>query len=267
MIIRDLKKEDVGQLAKLQYIKEQYIDEIMEIEKKREKERVRDITNYLEKSILNDVKIIIAIENDEIIGAIRISFLDDTYMSILFLIDSNNSKANNVLLKEVQKIKEEKNIKEILCISYYGLRVNKILEENGFKCESKTFRCKLENDIYIEKNKYIKLILKSNVKDLPGFITKEDVKDKNKIILLYEKEDIKECIVAGMSLKDELQIFSKPRPENQNIEKQLITELQRIGIEKGIRKFCSLEFSRDKKREKMLFDLGFIPSMVYYYKY
>lgn len=263
MIIRNLKKEDIQQLAELQYIKEEYIDNNMETEKIPKEKRINDIINYLEKSInLEDVKIIVAMENEKILSTLRISFLNSNIL-ISFLTNSTNNKANNELVKTVEELKKEKKIKgEISCISYYGLEENETLQENCFICDSITFRCKLKEDVIIEDNKYIKKISQSNLKSLPKYISNwiisEDIIDKDKIILLYEKEDIKEIIIAGKVNEKELQIFAKPRPDNKEIEKQLIRQMQKTGIDIGIRNFCSIEFDINrKKRGKRKTIVGF----------
>ncbi len=45
--------------------------------------------------------------------------------------------------------------------------------------------------------------------------------------------------------------------KNENIEKELIRELQRIGIERNITNFCTFEMHNNKERIKVLLSLEF----------
>lgn len=261
MIIRNLKREDIQQLAELQCILDEYIDAIMDIKHLTKEKRISDIINYLEANINSEnIKIIVAMENDKILSALRINFSNSCIL-ISFLTNRINSKAINELLKKVQEIKKEKHINgEISCFSYDFVEIDKALKENSFICDTITFRSKLKNDVIIEDNKCIKKISKEDVKGLPKhireWITEEDIRDKNKIILLYK--NVKEIIVAERINKKELQIFGKPRPDNKNIEKQLIKQIQRIGIEMGIREFCHIETEiKRNKRGKTKYIIRF----------
>ncbi len=72
-----------------------------------------------------------------------------------------------------------------------------------------------------------------------------------------KKNDIKEVLCTGMVNKDEIQIFFRPKIKNKNIEKQLIRELQRIGLERNITNFCTFEIDNDEDRKRVLINLGF----------
>lgn len=127
------------------------------------------------------------------------------------------------------------------------------MERNEFT----TFRCKMDKNVNIIKNENIRIATINDLEKLQPIINEEDLKDETKIILIYEKNDIKEVLCTGMVNKNEIQIFFRPKIKNKNIEKQLIRELQRIGLERNITNFCTFEIDNDEDRKRVLINLGF----------
>lgn len=127
------------------------------------------------------------------------------------------------------------------------------MERNEFT----TFRCKMDKNVNIVKNENIRIATMNDLEKLQPIINEEDLKDETKIILIYEKNDIKEVLCTGMVNKNEIQIFFRPKIKNKNIQKQLIRELQRIGLERNITNFCTFEIDNDEDRKRVLINLGF----------
>ena len=264
MKIEKLKEEYIEQLINLQ-LKNNYKDLSKEEKLKR---KCNNINFFKEILHMNDKQVIIAIDDNKILGAGIIHFVNiDKSSSISMLIDNMKENIIDSLVKKMKELSKEKNVNEIFFISQDDKEINKIFSKNGFNCIDKTFRCKLTKDTKIDKNANIERITNKVESDLPDYIEKI-VNEPNKIILEYKQNGKKEYIVSGMPSKKEIQIYIKPRPDDIEIEKQLIKEIQRLAVEKGIYNLCSIEINVSNKKEEMLKNLGFIPTMFYYvYKF
>lgn len=263
---------------KIEKLKEKYIEQLVDLQlknnykdlSKEEKLKIKcnNINFFKEIINKNDKQVIIAIDDDKILGAGIIHFVDiDKSSSISILIDNMQESIIDSLVNKMQEISKEENVNEIFFISKDDEKINNVFSKNGFKCTNKTFRCKLAKNTQIDKNINIKRITKGVETCLPDYIEKS-LDEPNIIILEYKQNGKREYIVSGMPSKNEIQIYIKPRPDDIEIEKQLIKEIQRIAVEKGIYNLCYIEINLSDKKEKMLRELGFIPTMIYYtYKF
>ena len=167
---------------KIEKLKQKYIEQLVDLQlknnykdlSKEEKLKIKcnNINFFKEIINKNDKQVIIAIDDDKILGAGIIHFVDiDKSSSISILIDNMQESIIDSLVNKMQEISKEENVNEIFFISKDDEKINNVFSKNGFKCTNKTFRCKLAKNTQIDKNINIR------VRNIVNEIGKKKYKD------------------------------------------------------------------------------------------